>query len=143
MITIIATIFVGLLIAVAIFFVIDFKHKHKIKQIEKTAGTQPEIRRHKVSPAEPSDTNWHAVKIKAGLICCKGAQEVTNQLYLAVDAPVFPLNDCTVKTCQCKYLHLSDRRDGGDRREATEYLEDLLKFHEKERRTIMERRQAA
>ncbi len=142
MFTIIATIFVGLLIAVGIFFVIDFKHKHKIKQIEKTAATQPEIRRHKVSLADPSDTKWRAVKIKAGLICCEGAQKVTNQIYLAVDAPVFPLNDCTIKACQCKYLHLSDRRDGDDRRETTEYLEDLLKFHEKERRTIMERRLA-
>ena len=85
-------------------------------------------------------TKWRSVKIKPGLICCKGAESMKAKVYFAADAPTLPIASCTEKQCQCKYAHLDDRRDGHDRREATEYSATLFNLHEKERRDGTDRR---
>ena len=85
-------------------------------------------------------TKWRSVKIKPGLISCKRADRMTGEIYFAADAPTFPLDSCTEKLCQCKYVYLDDRRDGSDRRESTEYSADLFALHEKERRGGKDRR---
>lgn len=85
-------------------------------------------------------TRWRSVKIKPGLICCKSAYKLSGEIFFATDAPDFPLAGCTEKSCQCKYVHLEDRRDGDERREATDYSIELFALHEKERRNGTDRR---
>lgn len=83
---------------------------------------------------------WKAVKIKPGLICCREAELMVEQIYLVADAPVLPLTQCKANDCRCKYIYLDDRRDGDDRREATEYLKDLYDQNDLDRRQRRGRR---
>lgn len=85
-------------------------------------------------------TKWRSVKINPGLLCCKTASDLVGDIYFAADAPAFPLANCTEKVCRCKYIHLEDRRDGSDRREATEYSVDLFAVHGQEKRGGTDRR---
>lgn len=93
-----------------------------------------------VKTSSSETTQWRSVKIKSGLICCKSADNLSGAIFFAADAPTLPLASCTEKQCQCKYTHMEDRRDGGDRREATEYSADLFSLLGKERREDEDRR---
>ena len=93
-----------------------------------------------VKTSSSETTQWRSVKIKSGLICCKSADRLAGAIFFAADAPTLPLASCTEKQCMCKYTHLEDRRDGDDRREATEYSADLFSLHGKERRDGEDRR---
>lgn len=48
---------------------------------------------------------------------CKTAGDMADRIYLAKDAPPLPLENCTEKSCRCKYEFLDDRRCGDDRRD--------------------------
>ena len=79
-----------------------------------------------VKTRESEVTRWRSVKIKSGQICCKSADRLSETIFFVTDAPTLPLAGCTEKKCKCKYTHLEDRRDGNDRREATEYTTGLF-----------------
>ena len=51
-----------------------------------------------------------------------------------------PLDGCTEKDCRCKYVHLDDRRDGGDRRIELGELGAYLPVSQTERRQTSGRR---
>ena len=87
-----------------------------------------------------SDTQWRAVKMKPGLMCCRFAETMRGEVFLSSEAPTFPLKQCTQKECSCKYTHLEDRRDGDERRETTEYLNELFDMHQQDRRKTKGRR---
>lgn len=61
-------------------------------------------------------TRWRAVKIAPGLFACDAAQNLTDRVFLAGESPHLPLASCARADCDCKYVHLDDRRSGGDRR---------------------------
>ena len=55
--------------------------------------------------------------------CCAAAKALANQRFLAGDAPMLPLDECTQpQQCRCVYKHWSDRRSGEDRRSPYEGL---------------------
>ena len=141
MVTVIAVIGIVSLLAVGIFLAMRLKSSRP-GRAKKTSAFKIKARKPVVNSPEETNSKWRAVKIKPGLICCENATNEMDKIYLAVSAPIFPLEQCTVKDCRCKYVHMNDRRDGDDRRETTEYLEDLFQFHEKERRRVPDRRLA-
>jgi len=59
---------------------------------------------------------YHAVSVLAGPQACPAAKETEGQRFLSSAAPMLPLKGCTQSTCQCRYVHHSDRRSAGDRR---------------------------
>ncbi len=63
-----------------------------------------------------ADTRWRSVKVRPGLNACKRVEQITDQLFLAREAPVLPLPFCTETECRCHYLFSDDRRSGLDRR---------------------------
>ena len=104
------------------------------------SATLPVARKPAARKSRPEDTQWKAVKVKTGLMCCQRAEKMRGEVFLIADAPGFPLKDCKVDGCECKYIHMDDRRDGDDRRESTEFLEDLFGLHRKNRRKNGDRR---
>ena len=111
-----------------------------------TGKTSPnnKFKRDKPPAYKPSSstTEWKAVKIKTGLMCCKAAEGMRSQVYLSAGAPTFPLEGCNSKGCECRYIHMNDRREDDDRRESTEFITDLFNLHGKDRRKIKDRRRS-
>ncbi len=138
--TFIFTAFIVLLIAAGIFLYVRYQI-----ELNKATGKRPSTVRQPVKlPAGKKtsslNTQWKAVKVKTGLMCCKPVENMRGKVYLIADTPEFPLKDCKVKSCECKYIHMDDRRAGDDRRESTEFLNDLYDLHKKDRRKIKDRR---
>ncbi len=59
---------------------------------------------------------YHAVSIEPGLKACAEARKLEGRRFLSSSAPMLPLKDCTSRTCQCRYVHHSDRRSQRERR---------------------------
>ena len=87
-----------------------------------------------------SAAQWRAVKVAPGLICCAAVGKLEGQVFLSRLSPRLPLDACDVKDCRCKYVHLEDRRSGGDRRAALGELDAYLPFNQAERRRSAGRR---
>ena len=60
---------------------------------------------------------YHGVGIAPGIICCQAAAGLKGRRYLSAEAPTLPLAACDAKSCQCRYVHFEDRRQGEDRRQ--------------------------
>jgi len=91
-------------------------------------------------PERSSDTRWRAVEIQPGLMCCESASKISNEIYLASEAPTFPLNNCTQNVCRCKYNFLNDRRSGEDRRDESITLSSSTQSRETDQRHLIGRR---
>ena len=87
-------------------------------------------------------TQWRAVKIAPGLICCGAAEKLAGKVYLSRESPQLPMDGCIEKNCRCKYVHLDDRRDGSDRRIKLGELGAFVPVSQVERRKISGRRSA-
>ncbi len=61
-------------------------------------------------------TAYHSVSINFGPTACTAARELEGRRYLASGAPRFPLPDCDVTKCECRFAHYGDRREKKDRR---------------------------
>ena len=90
--------------------------------------------------AKRSSTQWRAVKIAPDLICCDEVQRLAGRVFLARESPQLPLDACTEADCRCKYVHLKDRRSGGDRRIEIGELDAFLPVKQVERRQLAGRR---
>lgn len=87
-----------------------------------------------------SSTQWRAVKIAPGLMSCGAAGKLADKVFLSRESPRLPLDGCTERDCNCKYVHLDDRRDGGDRRIELGDLGAFLPVSQTERRQTSGRR---
>ena len=87
-----------------------------------------------------STTQWRAVRIAPELICCEAVQKLAGRVFLAQESPHLPLDACTEVDCRCKYVHLKDRRSGGDRRIELGELDAFLPINQVERRQLSGRR---
>ncbi len=91
---------------------------------------------------KPPANRWRAVKIAPGLISCEAVAKHADRVFLASKAPQVPLNGCSEKQCRCKYIHMDDRRSGGDRRVELGDLGAFLPSNQVERRNNNGRRVA-
>ena len=140
MFTLVFIVLFVLLVAVGGFLYVQYQIQLNLAT-GKTSPKKKNQRNKLLSPkATSSSTQWKAVKVKAGLMCCKEAEKMRSQIYLTAEAPAFPLEGCKAKKCECKYIHMNDRREGDDRRESTDFLNDLYDMHDKDRRKIKDRR---
>jgi hypothetical protein len=74
---------------------------------------------HSTAPIEAkrkAPPGFHGVTLKPCLEACEAVQALAGQRFLSSEAPSLPLADCDQQRCDCKYGHLSDRRDKGERR---------------------------
>lgn len=92
------------------------------------------------SQRDRSSTQWRAVKIAPGLISCDAAGKLADKIFLSMESPQLPLEGCPEKDCRCKYVHLDDRRDGGDRRIELGDLGAFFPVSQAERRQTTGRR---
>jgi hypothetical protein len=60
--------------------------------------------------APPPPTAWHAVSIKPGATACDAVRKLSGTRWLSAQAPRFPVADCDVRSCECRYRHHPDRR---------------------------------
>ena len=95
--------------AIGLFFLIRSKS-------DDSPRTSTKARKTTLKSDRSETTRWRSVEIRPGLIACRGVSKIANKVFLASEAPSLPLGTCSEKTCQCKYLHLDDRRSGEDRR---------------------------
>jgi hypothetical protein len=64
------------------------------------------------APIRTARKLFHGVSIQSDeLSACEAARDLENVRFLAEDAPMMPLNDCSNPAgCRCKYQHYDDRR---------------------------------
>jgi hypothetical protein len=111
-----------------------------------SATKKPPRRARKPSPRPEREirpsARWRAVRIAPGLICCAAVREHDEQVFLSSESPVLPIDGCDVADCRCRYIHLEDRRAGGDRRAHLGELGGFLPFNQADRRRVRGRRSA-
>ena len=122
------------IVAVAIVLLLSRRSKKSFrsKRLKKALSTTRE--------EERSSTQWRAVKIASGLLCCDAVEKMAGQVFLASESPQLPLEGCSEDDCRCKYVHLEDRRSGGDRRFELGELGAFLPVSQVERRQVGGRR---
>ena len=130
------TVLVIIVAAVAGFFLI--KSKSNKVQNPSTDQNNSAKKRERLE-----NTRWRAVEIRPGLIACSGITKIANKVYLASDAPDLPLGTCSENACQCKYLHLDDRRSGEDRRSPITQIGAFFAEDDNDDRRITTGRRAA
>ena len=93
-------------------------------------------------PVKASATReFHAVSIKFASSACSAAKSLEGKRFLSSASPRFPLPDCDVLDCKCRFVHHEDRRDGEDRRNPyTPSFGGETGTHEQDRRVQPERR---
>lgn len=67
-------------------------------------------------PAGNGETRFRAVSIRPGEQCCEAARQFGNMRFLCAKAPRLPVPGCDAASCECRYVHFTDRRSGTDRR---------------------------
>lgn len=140
MFTLIMLVLLALLISAGVYLTIRYNIELKKAQGVIAPAKTPVSKKPAHRKAKATITNWRSVKINPGRNCCKAADDMQDKVYLASQAPIFPLPECTIKECSCRYSHLDDRRGGDDRREATEYSNRIYSTSEQDRRYTRDRR---
>ena len=54
---------------------------------------------------------FHAVTVRYRKDACEAVRALKAKRFLAKEAPRLPLPNCTVKNCNCRFVHYEDRRD--------------------------------
>jgi len=72
---------------------------------------------HPKSRKRKPDRKWHAVAVVPGPKCCQAVQAYAQTRYLCAEAPRLPVAGCDAGTCDCRYRHFDDRRQGPRREE--------------------------
>jgi hypothetical protein len=129
-----AIMILAIMIAIVIFF---FKPYDYGKEEARHEG----IRVGSQDPVDPSaDTRSRLVRIRPGLMACKQATAIGEQIFLSRDAPRLPLVNCSETDCRCHYIFQEDRRSGLDRRAELDRLGRLLLGEGEDRRRSPGRR---
>jgi len=83
-----------------------------LRNREKTRGRKRGKSSYSQSPIRTARKLFHGVSIRPGESgACEAAQNLENRRFLADEAPMLPLADCSNPTdCRCKYQHFDDRR---------------------------------
>lgn len=138
------TVFICLIAGAAFFLYVQYHIQlRKARGMDRSPGVSlaPKLFADQAAQAVSANTQWRAVKVQTGLMCCQAAESMRGRVYLVAEAPNFPLKKCESRECKCRYIHLNDRREGDDRRETTEFLIRMNNFQGQERRRTQDRRQ--
>ena len=68
---------------------------------------------------------WHCVSVRPSRPACAAVLRFRNFRFLPAEAPIFPLSECDVSRCDCRYEHHADRRRGQRRRDDAEVSRGL------------------
>ena len=106
---IIAILFVLLVLVV----VNRLRSRHNRTKRSKSAQTIKEISPSEVIDERPS---FGAVSIEFSEDCCPAVRSLDRKKFLAAEAPITPLEECSQPRCRCRYVRHHDRRGTEDRR---------------------------
>lgn len=101
-----------------------FKPASKTDSRRKNKSTQ-RIDHDTASTASGAAKSYHGVSIEMGANHCPAVEEFSDKRFLSNEAPMIPLSDCTLASCECRYVHYQDRRDEEDRRALHSIRTDL------------------
>jgi hypothetical protein len=89
--------------------------------------------------------SFSAVSIRPGLVACDSVAHYAGRRVLEKDAPILPVSGCQQGTCSCRYVKLTDRRSGEDRRfpYACDRLTGMLESDNRQRADRRARRASA
>ncbi|MEE4163941.1 MAG: hypothetical protein V2I25_15670 [Woeseiaceae bacterium] len=130
-------IFIAALLALLIFWFFLRKRDDSGRTKQQGATPRPERR------ASHTSGEYHAVTIRLGRQTCSAVRELSDERFLAADAPRLPLPECDIAAhCECSFAHHKDRRSGKDRRSPFRPggISAVTGEYEKERRAGGERR---
>jgi hypothetical protein len=85
-------------------------------------GSRPKSDRDLAGKKLKTRPPWHAVSIAPGPGACRNAELNVKKRWLAAEAPRLPLSGCDAATCDCRYIHHSDRRAKSRRQIDREYF---------------------
>lgn len=139
----ITTFFICLIVGACFFLYVQYHiqlRKAQGMNLSPGVSLAPKSFAGRTAQAVLTNKQWRAVKVHPGLMCCDAAESMRGRVYLVAEAPSFPLKKCESKGCECRYIHLNDRREGDDRRETTEFLVKMNNFEGQERRKTRDRR---
>ena len=115
-----------ILLAVVIVFVLM---KMRAAPRKKTRAKAPR-KGHKVSTAGKRKlavaNDFPSVSIQFGPSACQAVKDLTDQRFLADDAPSVPLPNCNSANCTCKFVHHDVRREHDEDRRAHSSLRTTL-----------------
>ncbi len=97
------------------------QHRGERRSAESVRGGERFVRSHNIGLRH---AEYESRRFKVCASPCRAALERRDQVYLAIDAPVLPLNECNSPgDCRCRYALQDDRRSGRDRRYPAEKLD--------------------
>lgn len=117
----------------------DTRSKSNIFSIFRKKTPKTPVKKHLTTAAEYK-ADFKAVRIISSRGACEAAKALRNTPFLVREVPLLPLTDCSNRhTCDCKYKHLSDRRNFQRRDE-----DNGLPFRQidQERRSMRDRRRS-
>lgn len=53
---------------------------------------------------------WHCVSVRPSRPACAAVLRLRDLRFLPAEAPIFPVSECDVPRCDCRYEHHADRR---------------------------------
>ena len=130
------TAFICVLVAVVVLFYQPYGYGKTMVRFKKIGGANK-------ATDTSMDTKLRLVRIRPGLISCTSATAITENIFLSRKTPQLPLEDCSQKDCDCHYVFLDDRRNGGSsRRIDLSRPGDIFPIYETEKRQVPDRRLA-
>ena len=106
------TVFICLIAGAAFFLYVQYHIQlRKARGMDRSPGVSLAPKSF-VDQAVSANTQWRAVKVQTGLMCCQAAESMRGRVYLVAEAPSFPLKKCESRDCKCRYIYLNDRREG-------------------------------
>jgi len=121
---------VAFVVAIGLFFLIRSKAKKSVPHSRNIGNVATQS-------SNSENTRWRSVKIQPGLIACASVSKIANRVFLATEAPSLPLGVCIEKSCQCKYVHLKDRRSSEDRRSVITQISNMFADSQDDDRRVM------
>ncbi len=97
------------------------QHRDERRSAESVRGGERFARSHNIGLRH---AEYERRRFKVCASPCRAALERRDAVYLSIDAPVLPLNECNRPgDCRCRYALQDDRRSGRDRRYPAEYIQ--------------------
>lgn len=94
------------------------------------------------APGVAAQKRYHCVEVRAGTPACEPVLQFGQTRFLSDEAPVLPVQGCSVQQCTCGYVHHDDRREDDDRRHPYGQWANMPPAGSGERRSRRDRRRS-